>query len=153
MGNNSGKNLLQFQAEVGRMESKRKLFNSYLFAGFIIIIGCVFVYLSFIPTLPISCYSNNEKQTAEAVCNNPNKDQKKCDDANTILSKKNHKCSVKTKNRSFLVGSVLLIFLAILYILYANWRNNFMQRNYLAAVTQGGNFELDATSKLLARVL
>jgi len=136
MGNNSGKNLLHFQAEVGKIESKRRLFNFYLFAGFLIIIGCVFVYLSFIPTSPISCY--NQKKT---VCN---KDQEDCENAN------NQKCSVKSKNRSFLIGSVLLLLLAIFIISYANWRDNLIQHNYL---TSGGNFELDATSKVLARVL
>ena len=136
MGNNSGKNLLHFQAEVGKIESKRRLFNFYLFAGFLIIIGCVFVYLSFIPTSPISCY--NQKKT---VCN---KDQEDCENAN------NQKCSVKSKNRSFLIGSVLLLLLAIFIISYANWRDNLIQHNYL---TDGGNFELDATSKVLARVL
>jgi hypothetical protein len=136
MGNNSGKNLLHFQAEVGKIESKRRLFNFYLFAGFLIIIGCVFVYLSFIPTSPISCY--NQKKT---VCN---KDQEDCENAN------NQKCSVKSKNRSFLIGSVLLLMIAICIISYANWRDNLIQHNYL---TDGGNFELDATSKVLARVL
>jgi hypothetical protein len=136
MGNNSGKNLLHFQAEVGKIESKRRLFNFYLFAGFLIIIGCVFVYLSFIPTSPISCY--NQKKT---VCN---KDQEDCENAN------NQKCSVKSKNRSFLIGSVLLLMIAICIISYANWRDNLIQHNYL---TDEGNFELDATSKVLARVL
>ena len=136
MGNNSGKNLLHFQAEVGKIESKRRLFNFYLFAGFLIRIGCVFVYLSFIPTSPISCY--NQKKT---VCN---KDQEDCENAN------NQKCSVKSKNRSFLIGSVLLLMIAICIISYANWRDNLIQHNYL---TDGGNFELDATSKVLARVL
>jgi hypothetical protein len=145
MGNNSGKNLLHFQAEVGKIESKRRLFNFYLFAGFLIIIGCVFVYLSFIPTSPISCY--NQKKT---VCN---KDQEDCENPNTILERNNQKCSVKSKNRSFLIGSVLLLLLAICIIYYANWRDNLIQHNYLAAVTDGVNFELDATSKVLARVL
>ena len=151
MGNNFGKKFSQFQ--VGKMESKRQMSNLYLLAGFIIIIASVFVYLSFIPTLPISCYINNEKKTADSVCNNPNKDQKKCDDAYDILAKKNKKCSIKTKNKSFLVGSALLIFLAICIIFYANRRNNFTHRNYLSAITQGDDFELDATSKVLARVL
>jgi hypothetical protein len=136
MGNNSGKNLLHFQAEVGKIESKRRLFNFYLFAGFLIIIGCVFVYLSFIPTSPISCY--NQKRT---VCN---KYQEDCENPN------NQKCSVKSKNRSFLIGSVLLLMIAICIISYANWRDNLIQHNYL---TDEGNFELDATSKVLARVL
>ena len=143
MGNNSGKNLLHFQAEVGKIESKRRLFNSYLFAGFLIIIGCVFVYLSFIPTSPISCY--NQKKT---IC-----DKDQTADCDNSLAKRNEKCSVKSKNRSFLIGSVLLLFLAICIVLYANRRDNFIQHNYLAAVTDGGNFELDATSKVLARVL
>lgn len=143
MGNNSGKNLLHFQAEVGKIESKRRLFNSYLFAGFLIIIGCVFVYLSFIPTSPISCY--NQKKT---TC-----DKDQTADCDNSLAKRNEKCSVKSKNRSFLIGSVLLLFLAICIVLYANRRDNFIQHNYLAAVTDGGNFELEATSKVLARVL
>ena len=69
------------------------------------------------------------------------------------MERNNQKCSIKSKNRSFLIGSVLLLLLAICIISYANWRDNLIQHNYLAAVTDGGNFELDATSKVLARVL
>ena len=153
MGNNSGKNFLQFEADVGRMESKKQLINSYLFATFLIIIGCVFAYLSFIPTSPISCYTNNEKNTANTICNNPNKDQEACDNANDILAKKNEKCSVKTKNRSFLLWSALIIFFAIVIIWYAKWRDHLLQNNYAAAITEAGNYELGGVSKLLARVV
>lgn len=153
MGNTSGKNFLQFQADVGRMESKKQLINSYLFATFLIIIGCVFAYLSFIPISPISCYTNNEQNTVNTICNSPNKDQEACDNANDILVKNNEKCSVKTKNRSFLLWSALIIFFAIVIIWYAKRRDDLMQSNYAAAITEAGNYEIGGVSRLLARVV
>ena len=139
---NLGENLLTFGANVGRLESKRQLLNTYLFGGFFIIIGCVFAYLSFIPTLPISCYNNSEQKTADTICNNPNKDQKACDNATNILEQKKKNCTVKTKHRSFLIISFILIAIAIISIIYSRYRDNVIQTS-LKAIAKGGDYELD----------
>jgi hypothetical protein len=152
--NNFEKKVLTFGANVGRFESKRKLLNTYLFGGFFIIIGCVFAYLSFIPTLPISCYNNSEQKTADTLCNNQNKDQKACDNATNILEQKKKNCTVKTKHRSFLIIGFILIAIAIISIIYSRYRDNLFQTN-LKAIAEG-DYELGDLNRhthTIARVL
>ena len=146
---NFGQNLLTVGANVGRFESKRRLFNAYLFGGFFIIIGCVFAYLSFIPTLPIGCYNSREQNSVNTLCSSPIKDQKACDNATNNLEQKKKKCTVKTKHRSFLLISFAIIAFAIISIIYSRNRDKMLQTN-LKAIAEAAKSD---TVPTIARVL
>jgi len=151
---NFEKKVLTVGANLGRFESKRRLLNAYLFAGFFIIIGCVFAYLSFIPTLPIGCYNSREQNSVNTLCNSPIKDQKACDNATNNLEQKKKNCTVKTKHRSFLLISFALIAFAIISIIYSRYRDNLVQTN-LKAIAEG-DYELGEVNPhphTIARIL
>ena len=130
MGNVSGNiNDLGTQAGnaevgIGEASSEIQLVSSYIFGGFLILIGIAFIIYAFIPTPQFNCKSDDEKLDADDACADilGKVDQPACDSANAALALKKQQCTVKTRKYIFLLGG-LCIPLAILMIWYARWWN------------------------------
>jgi hypothetical protein len=130
MGNVSGNiNDLGTQAGnaevgIGEASSEIQLVGSYIFGGFLILIGIACIIYALIPTPQFNCKSDDEKLDADEACTPilGKVDQPACDSANAALALKKQQCAEKTRKYIFLLGG-LCIPLAILMIWYAIWWN------------------------------
>ena len=131
MGNVSGNiNDLGTQAGnaevgIGEASSEIQLVGSYIFGGFLILIGIACIIFALIPTSQFNCNSDDEKLDVDDACREDitgTVNQKRCDAANDALALKKQQCTVKTRKYIFLLGG-LCIPLAILMIWYAKWWN------------------------------
>ena len=147
MGNVTTKDVVNFQIETGRIESKTQLFGTYIFGTLLIIVGCVCTYYSFKPISQMSCYSNNDEMKVNEACNPLNtNDNKDCQDAKDALDKKKSMCSVK-KPRHVLLFGALLIPLAILMITYARRKDEIVQKSDIAAIGKATQSEFEMASR------
>ena len=130
MGNVSGNlNDLGTQAGnaevgIGEASSEIQLVGSYIFGGFLILIGIACIIYALIPTTQFNCNTDDEKLDVDDACRDilGKVDQPACDAANEALALKKQQCTVKTRKYIFLLGG-LCIPLAILMIWYAIWWN------------------------------
>jgi hypothetical protein len=134
MGNITGKDVGDFQAGVGKVNSQIGVIGSYIGAFIFILIGIAMVIYALIPIKPVGCTVDTEKMTVEAECIEPNSQD--CKDALEALSKKKTLCDTKKRNYWFLLG-ILFIPLAIFIVWYAKWWNHLTHTNRNAAQLGG----------------
>ena len=146
MGNISGKDVGNFQAGVGKVDSQIGVVMSYVGATIFIILGIIMVIYAFIPTTPLDCDTVAETNAVFLECtNNPNSTN--CKQAESSLKAKQVHCNVKKRNYWFLLGGLFIPF-AVFIVWYAKWWNNFTHTNKTAAQIGGTMAEANMLSDI-----
>jgi hypothetical protein len=118
MGNITGKQVGNFQANVGTVSADIGVYASYITAGILTLIAIGLAITSFIPMKPFGC------------------------DDNPIDQSEKVRCSKKSKNL-WLLWFLLLIPLAVLIVFGSKWWDKFVHHNKTAAQIGGTMFELN----------
>lgn len=149
MGNITGKDIGDFQAGVGQVDSEIGVVMSYIAAVFFIILGIVMVIYALIPTKSMGCTTWEEQEAKEHACTGlPGTSSSQiCKDATKALKHKEAICNKKTRKYWFLLG-ILFIPLAIFIVWYAKWWNHFTHTNRTAAQIGGTMAEANIISNM-----
>jgi hypothetical protein len=139
MGSISGKQVGDFQANVGKAGATMNLVASIFFAVLLTIFGVILTIMGFIPLKPSNCpfVQDVAQQKVNTMCIGPDtKEDETCNDAKNNLEQQKQHCATKKPNRWFLLG-ILLIPLAILIVFASYWWQKEVHRNRTAAQIGG----------------
>lgn len=135
MGNVTTKSVGDFQANVGQFSGDLGVIMSYIFAGFLIIVGIVMAVFSFVPMGPLDC-------TKDEQCSTFGEQSQECKD-------ETKRCNKKTKH-PWLLLFLLLIPLAVLIVLVSKWWDHLVHTNKTAAQIGGTMFELQTAKDIFS---
>jgi hypothetical protein len=135
MVNSTAQNFINFQSQVGKAQSKTKLWGAYIVSFVLIFIGIISLYHWVKVTMsPSFCDTN---------CYPPDKNNsKKCEEL---------KCKDKTPKRVYLMFG-LSIPIAIFVIFIARYNDNLVQTNQAYAAFQGTEAEIGGGVNLLKKI-
>jgi len=128
MGNITGKQVGDFQANVGKTSADIGVFVSYITAGILTLIAIGLAIAAFIPMKPFGC----EDDPIECQ-NDPHSSE--CTD-------EKQRCSKKTQ-QFWLLWFLFLIPIAVLIVFGSKWWDNFVHHNKTGAQIGGTMFELN----------
>lgn len=107
MGNITGKQVGDFQANVGKASADIDVIVSYIIAGILILVAIGFAIVAFIPMKPDDCISDE-------TCSVYGKPSSQC------ISEEN-RCNKKKPNHKFLLFLILIPIAVIIVILAKVW--------------------------------
>ena len=128
MGNITGKQVGNFQANVGTASADIGVYVSYITAGILTLIAVGLAITALIPMTPWDCSDNPPE------CQLPDDDD--------ACEKETERCSKKLQNL-WLLWFLLLIPLGILIVYGSKWWDKFVHHNKTAAQIGGTMFELN----------
>lgn len=143
MGNITGKQVGDFQANVGKASADIDVIVSYIIAGILILVAIGFAIVAFIPMKPDNC----DDDYINDICHSAfyNSDQtKKC------LDNENKRCSKKKPNHMFLLFLILIPIAVIIVILARVW-DHAVHTNKTIAQIGGTMAEVGMARDILGR--
>lgn len=142
MGNITGKQVGDFQANVGKASADIDVIVSYIIAGILILVAIGFAIVAFIPMKPNNCDDDYIHDTCDYPFNTSNEQQ--------CIDKENKRCSKKKPNHMFLLFLILIPIAVIIVILARVW-DHAVHTNRTIAQIGGTMAEVGMARDILGR--